>query len=76
MIYSAVKAIHNVTSGIALLLFLASAFTSDFHVVEMGQKEPESVRALITWGAILMIPTVIYLILEYIKERYINVQNR
>lgn len=75
MIYRFFKAVHGFTAFIGIIFLIMSASTSDYYT-EIGQKEPESVGALIMWGAILMIPTVIYLILEYIKERYINVHNR
>lgn len=68
MIYRLTKKIHKFTAFAGALLLIFSAGASDFYVVELGQGEPASVGTMYAFGLYLMIPTAIYLILEYIKE--------
>lgn len=72
MVYRITKLVHNVTATISLTLFFLASSTSDFST-EIGQKtEPECVGALIKWGIILLLPTAMYLALDYYKRRWLN----
>lgn len=72
MIYRFFKAVHGFTAFIGLMLLFMAASTSDLSVIELGQKEPESVGTLLVWVVILMIPTAIYLALDYYKRRFMD----
>lgn len=74
MIYRFFKKIHAFTAFIGILCFYLSASVSDFSVEIERTPEPSSAETYITWGVILMLPTVIYLILNYAKEKYLNIR--
>lgn len=59
-IYLLSKAIYPGTTFLACISFYVAASTSDYYVMELGQKEPESVQMLITFGLVMLIPCVIY----------------
>jgi hypothetical protein len=69
MIYRICKKVYKTSAGISLLLFYLAASVSDFHVVELGQAEPDSVNTLIVWGVVFLIPMVLYGILKEIARR-------
>lgn len=68
MLYRFTKKIHKITAfaGILLLFFTAA---TDERFSEIGQMPPESLGTVFAWGLALMIPTAIYLILEYIRGK-------
>lgn len=61
--------IRNCMAGLALVCAMLAAGTSDFHVMEMGEEAPTTVNKLMVTAVVLMIPTIIHLIGEYIKEK-------
>ena len=75
MIYRIIKKMHIASACVGFLLWLSAAGTSDL-AKELGQTNPQSVNSHIVIGALFMIPTVLFLILDYIKVNYVNVNNR
>lgn len=75
MIYRFFKSIYRLSAFIGFICFYVAASASDLSV-EIGQKaEPSSVGTFITWGVVLMTPTIIYLTLRYLKERIESQKN-
>ena len=68
MLYRFTKKIHKITAFAGLLLFVFAAGASD-RCIEFGQAQPENLDSLIAWGFALMIPTAIYLILDYARGK-------
>lgn len=60
--------IRNIMAVLGLVCCILAAGTSDFHVMELGEQEPTSVSRLLIAAGILLLPTIIYLIREYVKE--------
>lgn len=60
--------IRNTMAAIGLVCCILAAGTSDYHVMELGEPEPASVSRLLIAAGILLLPTIIYLIREYVKE--------
>ena len=61
--------IRNCMAGLALVCGLLAAGTSDYHVMELGTEAPATVNRLLLIGFVLMLPTIFYLMAEYVKER-------
>ena len=72
MIYRIIKKMHIASACVGFLLWLSASGTSDL-AKELGKTNPQIVDTLIIIGALCCVPTVMYLILDYIKENYINV---
>jgi hypothetical protein len=64
--------IRNIMAVLGLVCCILSAGTSDYHVMELGEPEPESVSWLLIAAGILLLPTIIYLISEYVKDHTKN----
>ena len=60
--------IRNTMAALSLVCCILSAGTSDYHVMELGEPEHASVSWLLIAAGILLLPTIIYLIREYVKE--------
>ena len=71
MIYKFLKKTHIASAFVGFLLWLSAAGASDM-AKELGQTNPQSVDSHIIIGALFMLPTVLYLILNYVKENYID----
>lgn len=61
--------IRNTMAMVGAFLVYGGVSTSDYYVLELGQKEPISVWQTILVGLILMVPAVIHLIYKEIKEK-------
>lgn len=71
MIYRFTKKIHKITAFSGILLWLFAAGESD-RCLDFGQAQPENLDSLIVLGCALMIPTAIYLILDWGKKNAIH----
>lgn len=61
--------IRNTMAALSLVCCILSAGTSDYYIMELREPEPASVSWLLIAAAVLMLPTIVYLIGEYVKER-------
>lgn len=68
MIYRFTKKIHKATAFIGLVCLMLASSTSDFYLLEVGTVEPEIVGKLLIAGAIMIIPSVVYITLKLLKE--------
>lgn len=68
MIYRFTKKIHKITAFAGILCLFGAAGISD-RCIDFGQAQPEYLDALILWGFALMIPTAIFLILDYARGK-------
>lgn len=68
MIYRFTKKIHKITAFSGLLLWVFAAGNSDM-CLDFGQAQPENLDSVILWGFLLMIPTAMHLIFEYIRGK-------
>ena len=69
MIYQFTKKIHKITAFIGVVCLVLASSTSDFYLLEVGTNEPEIVSRLIIAGAIMIIPSFVYITLELLKEK-------
>ena len=67
-IYLLSKAIYPGTTFLACISFYVAASTSDYYVMELGQTEPEIFKYFMIGGLILLIPCVIYSLLNLLVE--------
>lgn len=72
MIYKFLKRIYPLCTLISLFLILAYAGTSDYYTNELHSSVPDFATTVIVWGVVFLIPSVLYVILDYIKDRYID----
>lgn len=69
MIYRFIKNLHRTSLVLSFLSFFMAAGISDYNVLELGQQEPAMFGTMIKLGFILLIPTAIYMALNYMIER-------
>ena len=50
------------------LLMFGAAGTSDYYVLELGQREPSSVWTTLVIGLLMMVPFVLHAIYEGVKN--------
>lgn len=67
--YKILKKTHIASACVGIILWLSAADASDI-AKELGQTNPQIVYSNIIIGASLMIPTVLYLVLDHIQEKY------
>ena len=72
MIYRVIKYTHPVALIISAILFMIYASIDDHYTITLHTAAPDYVNTLALWGVILMIPTVLFAILDYIKVNYID----
>ncbi len=61
--------IRNIMAIIGGLLVLGGVGSSDYYVLELGQKEPANVWWTILTGFLLMVPVAIHLIRKEIEKQ-------
>ncbi len=64
------KCVRNIMGVVGMCLVWAMASTSDYYVLTLKEPEPGYVWPLIYVGVVLMLPTVIHVIREYLKEEH------
>lgn len=62
-----VRYFRNITTLCGSICLFLGAFTSDFHVIELGQNEPESVDTFLIWGVVLLIPMFLHDFFVWLK---------
>ena len=72
MIYRAIKRIYPITTIMSLIALFIFTSVSDFHTMEMHDGTPEFAYIIMAIGLVLMIPAGLYVILDYIKDKYID----
>ena len=72
MIYRILKCTHPVSLTLAAIAFMVYASIDDKYTLMLHTAAPDYVNALALCGVILMIPTVMFAILDYIKVNIIN----
>ncbi len=72
MIYKAIKRIYPITSALSLCAFFLYAGTADYYTNELRSSIPEIAYSVMIWGVALMIPAGLFVILDYIKKKYID----
>ncbi len=60
---------QSASSALGILLLFGAVSTSDFYTLELKQAEPGSVNLLILWGLILLAPSALHMLREWLKER-------
>lgn len=61
------KCVRNILGVVGACLLWTMVSTSDYYVLILKEPEPGYVWPLIYLGAVLMLPTVIHIICEYLK---------
>lgn len=56
--------ITNALAAIGIILAFLAVSTSDYYVIELGQKEPQYVWTVAIVGVVLMIPAVVRMFLD------------
>ena len=72
MIYRILKYTHPVSLTLAAIAFMVYANIDDKYTLMLHTAAPDYVSALALCGVILMIPTVMFAILDYIKVNFID----
>ena len=62
------KIVRTLMAIVGGLLMLGGIGTSDYYLLELGEPEPSSVVPTIIIGLLLMLPTAVHIILNYMKE--------
>ena len=63
------KIVRTIMAVVGGLLVFGAVGTVDYYTLEMGQHEPSSAWTTIIVGLLLMLPTLIHLIYQTIKEK-------
>ena len=70
MIYRFIKSLHRVSLTFSFICFFMAVGISDYNTLVLGQREPAMFGTMIKLGFILLIPTAIYMVLNYMIERW------
>ena len=72
MVYKVIKRIYPITTIFGVCALLVFSSISDFHTEVLHSITPEIAYSFMIWGLVLMIPAGLYVILDYIKDKYID----
>lgn len=72
MIYRILKYTHPVSLIFAVVAFVVYASIDDKYTLMLHTTAPDYVNALALWGFILVIPSILFMILDYIKINFID----
>lgn len=64
------KCVRSIMAVIGIVLVYLSASTSDYYVLTLKEPEPGFVLPTMLAGAALMLPMIIPIIREYLKEEH------
>ena len=66
------KIVRTLMAVVGIFLIFGGVGTTDYHLLELGQKAPSSVWTMILTGVVLMIPTFVHLIYEGVKNNVLD----
>ena len=72
MIYRFLRYTHPVSLTLAAIAFMVYASIDDKYTLMLRTAAPDYVNALALWGVILVIPSILFLFLDYIKINFID----
>lgn len=72
MIYRFLRHTHPVSLTLAAIAFMLYASIDDKYTLMLHAAAPDYVSALALWGVILVIPSILFMILDYIKINFID----
>lgn len=72
MVYKAIKRIYPITTALSFVTFFYYAGKSDYYTKVLKACIPETAYSILAWSLVLMIPAVLFVILDYIKKNYID----